>query len=182
MKGSIELNMLQTGHDGYFSVPNSVTKIQEQHQRQPAKPVLVAEANYEGIVNHSEAATQRLTFWTTVLSGGCGYTYGANGLWQLNTRTQPYGPSPHGASWGNTPWDDAYQLPGSAQLALAKKLLERYPWPQFEAHPEWTEPSGTAETLASVSLPFAAGIPGKGAIDLFLQPLLGRAGQPIADV
>jgi hypothetical protein len=172
----IDLNMLQTGHDGYFSVPNSVKKIQEQHQRQPAKPVLVAEANYEGIVHLSEAETQRLTFWTTVLSGGCGYTYGANGLWQLNTRQQPYGPSPHGASWGNTPWDEAYQLPGSAQLALARKLLERYPWQQFEAHPEWTEPSGTAGTP---NLPFAAGIPGKVRMIYFFSPFWAGQANPL---
>ena len=40
--------------------------------------------------------------------------------------------------------------PGSAQLGLGKRLLERYPWSRFETHPEWVEQAC-----------FAAGIPGE---------------------
>lgn len=40
--------------------------------------------------------------------------------------------------------------PGSTQLGVGKRLLERYPWSRFEVHPEWTEKDC-----------FAAGIPGK---------------------
>ncbi|MBU4366728.1 MAG: DUF4038 domain-containing protein, partial [Kiritimatiellae bacterium] len=92
---------------------------------------------------------------------------GANGIWQVNTRQKLYGPSPHGMSWGNTPWEDAYQLPGSEQLGLAKRLLARYPWWQFEPHPEWTEPGWTKElndlpfTCGRHDVPMAAGIPRK---------------------
>jgi len=43
-------------------------------------------------------------FWSCMLSGACGHTYGANGIWQVNTREKPYGPSPHGMAWGHTPW------------------------------------------------------------------------------
>jgi hypothetical protein len=38
--------------------------------------------------------------------------------------------------------------PGSTQLGLGKKLLERYSWSRFEVHPEWAEQDC-----------FAAGIP-----------------------
>jgi hypothetical protein len=121
-------------------------------------PVLVGEVNYEGIIESSREEMQRFIFWTCLLSGAAGHTYGANGIWQLNTRERPYGLSPHGTSWGDTPWEDAYQLPGSGQLGLAKRLLERYPWWQFEVHPEWVEPHQTKENRR---LPYAAGIPGK---------------------
>jgi hypothetical protein len=40
--------------------------------------------------------------------------------------------------------------PGSTELGLGKKLLERYPWWCFEPHPEWVEPGC-----------YAAGIPGQ---------------------
>ncbi|GAJ06761.1 unnamed protein product, partial [marine sediment metagenome] len=29
--------------------------------------------------------------------------------------------------------------PGSTQVGLGKKLLEKYPWSRFETHPEWVE-------------------------------------------
>ncbi|MBE0696302.1 MAG: DUF4038 domain-containing protein, partial [Anaerolineaceae bacterium] len=114
-----------------------------------------------------EAEVQRLTFWSSILSGGFGFTYGANGLWQVNTREKPYGPSPHGNTWGNTPWEAAAQLPGSAQLGLAKRLLERYPYWRFEPHPEWVDPAGSAE---NVDAPFAAGIPGEVRLIYFYAP------------
>ena len=92
-------------------------------------------------------------FWTCMLSGAAGHTYGANGIWQVNTRGKPYGPSPHGMSWGNTPWEDAYQLPGRRQLGLAKRLLERFQWWRFEPHPEWVAPHWTAEIAFLPTLP-----------------------------
>jgi hypothetical protein len=97
-------------------------------------------------------------FWACMLSGAAGHTYGANGIWQMSSREVPYGPSPHGMSWGDTPWEEAHQLPGSSQLGIAKRLLERYEWWRFEPHPEWVEPHWTEDDY---SLPFAAGIPGE---------------------
>ena len=163
----LDVNMLQTGHGGYGSVPNTVAKVVEQLRREPKMPVVVGEVSYEGILHASGDEIQRLTYWAAVLSGVSGYTYGANGIWQVNTRAKAYGPSPHGASWGNTPWEDAYRLPGSKQVSLAKKLLERYEWWRFEAHPEWTDPFGSPENIEA---PFAAGIPGIVRVIYFYAP------------
>ena len=85
-----------------------------------------------------------------------GHTYGANGIWQVNTETQPYGPSPHGNTWGNRPWNQAKDLPGSSDSAIAKALLTRYPWWQFKSHPEWVEPAANPNDNFA---PYAAGIP-----------------------
>jgi hypothetical protein len=109
-------------------------------------------------------------FWVCFINGARGYTYGANGIWQVNTREKAFGPSPHGMSWGNTPWEDAYQLPGSAQVGLAKKLLERYEWWGFESHPEWVEPHWTKENYFA---PYAAGIPEN--VRIIYIPLYGGA-------
>lgn len=64
----------------------------------------------------------------------------------------------HGLAWGHTPWDEAAQLPGSYQLGLSKRFIERYPWWRFEAHPEWIEPHWSAENYFGA---YAAGIPGE---------------------
>jgi hypothetical protein len=121
-------------------------------------PVLDAEPCYEGILEAGREDVQRLLFWACLLSGAAGHTYGANGLWQVNTPAQPYGPSPHGRSWGDKPWQQAYQLPGSAQLGLARAFLSHFPWWKFEPHPEWVEPHWTKENYI---LPYAGGIPGE---------------------
>ncbi len=154
----LDFEMLQTGHSGYPTLANTVRMLEEALAARPIMPVLVGEANYEGIMESSREEMQRFLFWTAILSGAMGHTYGANGIWQVNTRERAYGPSPHGSSWGNRPWDEAARLPGSGQLGLAKRLLERYPWAQFEAHHEWVEPHQTAERRM---LPYAAGIPGR---------------------
>ncbi|MCX7599716.1 MAG: hypothetical protein N2512_12745, partial [Armatimonadetes bacterium] len=61
-------------------------------------------------------------------------------------------------AWGDTPWEEAYQLPGSGQLGIAKSVLERYRWWEFEPHPEWVEPRWTPQNYMA---PYAAGIPGQ---------------------
>jgi len=167
----LNINMLQTGHDGYRSVPNSITKVRQEYQRSPVMPVLVGEANYEGILHSNEAEVQRLTFWSALLSGAYGHTYGANGLWQLNTHSTPYGASPWGGTWGGPAWEDASQFPGSAQLGLAKQLLQRYEWWRFEPHSEWLDPTGSPE---NVDLPFAAGISGEVRVIYFYWPTFQR--------
>jgi len=100
-------------------------------------PTINAEVTYEGILDTCFERVVRFAAWSCLLSGAAGHTYGANGIWQVNRRDEPYGKSPHGGNWGNRPWDDAMRLPGSKQVSLAKRLLERYAWQKFEPHPEW---------------------------------------------
>jgi hypothetical protein len=154
----LDVDMLQTGHGDRQSLPNTVKGVTEAHARTPSMPVVDGEVCYEGIGEACRQEVQRLMFWSCMLNGAAGHTYGANGIWQLNTREKPFGPSPHGMSWGHTPWEDAYQLPGSAHLGLAKRFLETVEWWNFEPHPEWVEPHGSEKNYAA---PYAAGIPGK---------------------
>lgn len=156
--GLLDIEMLQTGHSGYASIPTTVSKLTAAVAEQPRMPSLIGEVNYEGILEGSRQEIQRFMFWASILSGAAGHTYGANGLWQLNRPQQPFGPSPHGSSWGNTPWQEAYRLPGSAHLGLAKRLLERYPWWRFEPHQEWVSPSAKPGEYMQ---PYCAGIPGE---------------------
>jgi len=166
----LDFDMLQTGHGDRRSLPNTVRLVTEGYAAEPVMPVLNGEVCYEGIGEACRQEVQRLMFWASFLSGTCGHTYGANGIWQVNTREKPYGPSPHGMAWGHTSWDEAMRLPGSAQLGLAKRLLERYPWWGFAPHPEWVEPHATPDDPFQ---PYCAGIPGQARLVFLPWPVWG---------
>jgi len=170
-EGMLAVNLIQPAHGGQEALVASVTQIQREYKHEPIMPALIDEVSYEGILHYSGAEVQRFTFWSAVLSGAAGHTYGANGLWQMNTREQPYGASPHGATWGHLPWDEAAQLPGSAHLALGKRLLERYEWWRFEPHQDWVDPAGSPE---HTEWPFAAGIPGQVRVIYMYGPMWGE--------
>ncbi|MCD6335811.1 MAG: DUF4038 domain-containing protein [Candidatus Latescibacteria bacterium] len=116
----LDFDMLQSGHGDRLSVPNTVSRVVEAYNPEPRMPVINGGVCYEGIGEACRQEVQRFMFWVCVLNGATGHTYGANGIWQVNTREKPYGASPHGMAWGNTPWEDAYQLPGSARRLQQK--------------------------------------------------------------
>ena len=154
----MDFEMLQTGHGSWRSVPQTVELVNAAYDAKPTMPFFNSEVCYEGIGESCRDEVQRFMFWTCMMMGACGHTYGANGIWQFNGREVPYGPSPHGMSWGHTPWEEAYKLPGCAHVAAGKRLLERFEWWRFEPHPEWIEPRLSEPEYFG---PTAAGIPGQ---------------------
>lgn len=154
----LDFDMLQTGHQGYESLASNVDCVVKSVAKEPRMPVLVGEVNYEGILGYAWQDVQRFCFWTAVLSGSCGFTYGANGIWQVNEPGKPFGPSPHGRSWGDMPWREAARLPGSGQLGAAAKFLRGLEWWNIEPHPEWVAKPWTKDNRRGL---YAAGIPGK---------------------
>jgi hypothetical protein len=176
----LDFDMLQTGHGGGWgaacgdwggAAANTVAKVTSHYSKTPPMPVLVGEVVYEGHMMTNGPEIQRFMFWSSMLNGAAGHTYGAGGIWQMNSETE------RGAEYEFTPWFEAMELPGSTQLGMAKKLLEEYPWWRFEPHPEWIEPHSTSlfepheqwyddnkEFTAAGGkwdLPYAAGIPGE---------------------
>ena len=168
----VDFDFLQTAHNEWASAPITVSQVTMSYSKTPAMPVVNGEVTYEWHKNQSRHDLQRFMFWTCMLNGAAGHTYGAGGVWQMNTETV------HGSTAYETiPWHVAMHYPGSAQLGLGKKLLEDYPWWRFEPHPEWVEPHSTtllephaewydnhkkwAELRGRWDLPYAAGIPGE---------------------
>ncbi|HVS36807.1 MAG TPA: DUF4038 domain-containing protein [Gemmataceae bacterium] len=133
----LDFDMLQTGHGGKEVLAPSIRTLRASYEAQPTAPVVNGEVCYEGLLDRIPAEVPRLMFWASILSGAAGHTYGANGIWQVNRKEQPYGKSPHGGDYGHLPWDEAMKLPGSEQLGKAKRLLEEYPWQRFTPYPEW---------------------------------------------
>jgi hypothetical protein len=176
----LDFDMLQTGHGGGWGAPcgeyagaavNTVSKVTSHYSKTPTMPVLVGEVTYEGHMMTNGAEIQRFMFWSSMLNGAAGHTYGAGGIWQINSETE------RGAEYEFTPWSEAMKLPGSTQVGLGKKLLEEYQWWRFEPHPEWVEPHSTAlldphpqwyddnkefaARRGKWDLPYAAGVPGE---------------------
>lgn len=140
----LDFDMQQTGHGS--PAWKHALLARQGWEVKPVMPTISGEARYEALeIRPTLTAREvREAFWAHLISSGCaGHTYGANGIWQVNRRGQPYGPSPGGNNWGTTPWDDAMRLPGSEQLSLARGFLAALPWSQFVPQPDsaaWAEP------------------------------------------
>ncbi len=148
----LDFEMQQSGHSR--PAPQHAAAALEGWNRPPLMPVIAGESRYEGLQvptswpkpgePRSEpirylslgAREAREAFWAHLLNSGCaGHTYGANGIWQVNLPEKRFGASPGGHDWGDTPWREAMNLPGSSQLARAKKFLLTLPWHRLTPAP-----------------------------------------------
>ena len=145
----MDFEMLQAAHRDIGSVARSIEQVTEAVGAEPVMPVIEAEVNFEGILGRSWQNVQRLNFYHAVMRGTAGHNYGANGIWQMSTAEEPYGRSPHGRSWGDMPWQEAAQLPGSRQVGLGGQFIRRFPWWALEPRPDWIrcEPDWTWDCL-----------------------------------
>ena len=166
---NLDVNLLQTGHFGFHTLALNVDMVEEAVARQPRRPVVVSEVCYEGIRATCFADVQRFLYWSSIFGGAYGFTYGANGVWQVITSDDPYGASPHGRSWGRVTWREAAALPGSTQVGLAARFLSRYRWWELQPLPESI---GYHQGPGNRIAPYAAGIPGQVHL-VFLPALAG---------
>jgi hypothetical protein len=161
----LDFDMLQTAHGSQNYFWHAVAAVRHARSLEPAMPVLMGEGFYEGILESSREETQRWFFWSMILSGAAGHSYGANGLWQLNRPGAPFRANPMGLHWGDLPWQAAAKLPGAQHLALGKRLLESLSWPALQPHPDWLALGKPGEFIRPEHAPFmvptCAGIPGK---------------------
>jgi hypothetical protein len=141
-----DFDMIAIGHEGMDTVNKTFDLMKSSFAASPKRPVLCGEACYEGHMQTNFQDIQRHMFWSFILSGAAGHTYGAAGIWQASVEGDP-GITPI-YDW--TTWREGMSYPGSTQIGLGKKLLEKYRWARFETHAEWVEEGC-----------FAAGIPGE---------------------
>ena len=147
-----DIDMLQTDHFGKNILELSLKKLQESLETKPTKPVINSEVCYEGIAGTNWQETQRFLFWSHILSGAAGHTYGAEGVWNFKKEMR----YENKANFSDTHWVEAMSFLGSYQIGLGKKFLENFEWNKFESHPEWVIPHWT-ET--DIFLPYCVGIP-----------------------
>ncbi|GAA1562112.1 DUF4038 domain-containing protein [Kribbella hippodromi] len=145
----VDFWLLQTGHQGHETFRTALDQVHAALDHQPVKPVINGEPSYEGIAGSSWQDLQRFMFWSHLLSGTAGHSYGAHGVWAFNDLSVP------GLDSGLAPdWREAATLPGARQLGIGRNLLLSLPWGEFEPHPEWVTPSASS---GDRSLPYAAG-------------------------
>jgi hypothetical protein len=139
----------------------------DRYGEKPTMPLVCGETGYEGHMQRHFADTQRHVFWMYMLNGAAGHTYGSAGLHHMGVegdlglspvwdyaqkRDSPLlnGEGVALCAWDYTTWQEAKDFPGATQVGLGRRLLEAYPWDQFEVHPEWSEEAC-----------YSAGIPGE---------------------
>ena len=132
----LDMIMLQSGHRAFHTIPKSNEDIKEYQSRFPNKPVIQGEVCFEGMFGSSRDDVQRLLFWSNVLQGTPGFSYGVEGIWQFNTPSEPFGPSPTGAVWGNVPWQTAMNYKGSEQIGHGATFLQKLPWWTLKPAPD----------------------------------------------
>ncbi|MBP6963745.1 MAG: DUF4038 domain-containing protein [Armatimonadetes bacterium] len=130
----IDLDLLQTSHGGHAILGRTMDRVNASNARTPRMPVVNGEPCYEGIMGTAWQEMQRFVFWTSVMSGSAGHTYGAQGIWAMSSRDEPFVGST--MNWGEGFWQDVMHYPGSAQVGLGRRFLERYPWWLFEPRPD----------------------------------------------
>jgi hypothetical protein len=155
----VDIDMLQTGHGSYAGIEMSIQRMLDAVALPPRIPVVNGEPAYEAIMGGSLQDVQRILFWGSMTNGAAGHTYGAQGIWAMSARDEPF--VGYTGSWGDGFWQDAMHYPGSAQVGLGARLLRRYPWWLFEPRREASAPE------ASMSH-FATGI--RGAVAIFYLP------------
>ena len=158
----LDFDMLQTGgHDGWNRIGDTVETVCREYAAEPTLPVLNSEVCYEGHQHTNWQDVQRFAFWVNMMSGACGHTYGAGGLWQMNSADEQCGgsdPLLDSRVHEDTTWEEAAQYPGARQVGRSAQLLQRYEWWRFEPHLEWVAQPRTSENY---KLHYAAGIPGE---------------------
>jgi hypothetical protein len=157
---ALDYLMLQPGHMRN-ALGIGVACIADARARFPNKPVVNAEPPYEGHMGTNGPDVQRFAFWSSILSGAAGFTYGAAGIFQANDRDRPTGNRPDGGAFDAATWDEAIRFPGAPQLGRARALLMELPWDRFEPHPEWASTSVRwgAESYDPPLRVYSAGIP-----------------------
>lgn len=153
----LDFDMLQIGH--WFETTKHLnhTVLNKSRNSIPVMPVINGEVSYEGIFGGNWQEVQRFFFWTSVLSGSAGHTYGSLAIHCLQTRNCKHVHDYFFYVMEQACWEEDYQLPGARQMGVGKGLMERYDWSEFKPIPidrikEWEAGGGH---------PFCSGIPGR---------------------
>ena len=124
-----DFTLAQAGHGDYVI---SVRDYYEHRQKFPNKPFVESEGIYEFVHTLEEnggriadADMLRRVAYLSIQAGGCGYTYGAQGIWDTvwEKPKNPAGPmavfNPHGITWA-----EAIEGPGATQMGYMRGFYE----------------------------------------------------------
>jgi len=121
----LDFNAIQSGHS---LNPSNYNLIAADYGKNPAKPVIDIESDYEDIPAGIKRGAVRLTdydvrksaYWS-LFAGSFGVTYGNNNVWQFVTK-------PNGSNLATTSWPNALTTAGTTSLAVLKRLMNSRPF------------------------------------------------------
>ena len=138
-----DFSMSQAGHG---DMPLNAAIYSDYRQLFPTMPLVESESLYEGIrsgeCNGSRTVTPemfRRIAYLCIQNGGCGYTYGACGVWEL--QWEAAAPGTFWSNWGSMAWYDGLELPGANQLTIMKDFYESIGWHRLQPIPHLVKPS-----------------------------------------
>ncbi|MDQ0614011.1 hypothetical protein QF046_001652 [Microbacterium sp. W4I4] len=130
-----DFTMIQGGHN---TLP-SLAHYKQSWDYSPVKPFLESELNYEGLRAQIDASTVRMGAYRAILAGGLGYSYGAQGIWNVSL-----------AGYGqNVSWWDGLHAAGGEDMGILKDVFTSLDWSHFE--PRFTDPAWVAYAHAGSS-------------------------------
>lgn len=130
----LDFTIFQGGrHDGdYKAAYEHLSELTKRGlELSPKRPVLNSETCYEGMLYKCGPEMQRWLFWHSVLDGCAGWTYGANGIFNMSHDDDPFGVAYYGIDWGQVNWQEAIDFKGAQHVGACKKYLEKYEWWNF---------------------------------------------------
>jgi hypothetical protein len=151
-RDAFDLDMLQTGHSGLACVPDTLEHVHES-LAYGDRPVINGECSYEGIGGSSWEDVQRFLFWSHMLSGTAGHTYGTMPISTFSARDDHYLPPSRASS---ADWEDAIEWLGAVHVGVGRRILERLRWWELEPAPDAIEPHAGPDDWFR---PFAARLP-----------------------
>jgi hypothetical protein len=134
----LDFNMFQSSHAARDHDNGLFTK--HDYGLEPTKPTLDGEPRYEAIpvgfynadadrdLRFDDYDVRQAAYWS-LLAGACGHTYGNNNIWQM------WQPGRKPVLWASTPWQEALDHPGAAQMMHVRRLFESRPFHQLVPDP-----------------------------------------------
>lgn len=145
----LDFHMFQSGHGKQASA--NYDKNAKNLALPVLKPTLDGEPCYEdhpvrGLMKDKQATLWfndydvRRAAWWSVLSGACGHVYGTHSIWQFHDLTKRKQQTD-----ARTPWQEAMDLPGAAQMGVMKKFIEGLDWTKLRRDDSFVSLQGAAK-------------------------------------
>ena len=136
----LDFTLNQSGHGDY---PIDYRAITAYRKKYPNRPFVEGESMYENILTLEPNGRRRATAemvrrvaYITLQSGGCGYTYGAQGLWFMQWDEQKELPK-GGLHFGSyDPWYVGLDYPSADDMGRMRRFYEEIGWAQLRPLPE----------------------------------------------
>ncbi len=129
----LDFAMSQAGHGDADMEQTMYAQFKEMYD---GFPILESEGFYEAAASGELSsrpitpAMMRRLAYLIMQSGGCGYTYGCLGVWELQWEA-----GIGGIGWGEMAWWDGLNLPGADQLTIMRDFYESVGWQNLKPLP-----------------------------------------------